>query len=44
MGDYMQQVRDLEGQIDELLSMYDLAEKAYPYSITRGDKRPLNEN
>jgi hypothetical protein len=31
MGEPQQIVSNLEGQVDEILSLYDLAEKAYPY-------------
>ena len=43
MGEPQQIVSNLEGQIDEILSLYDLAEKAYPYQNLRGD-RNLNED
>jgi hypothetical protein len=31
MAEPQQIVSTLEGQVDELLTLYDLAEKAYPY-------------
>jgi hypothetical protein len=43
MGEPQQIVSSLEGQVDEILSLYDLAEKAYPYQNLRGD-RTLNED
>ena len=38
-------VQKLENQLDEITEMYDLAEKAYPYQLTRDVKvRSLNED
>ena len=36
--------KKLQGQIEDILSLYDLAEKAYPYQNIREDERPLNED
>lgn len=36
--------KKLQGQLEEILSLYDLAEKAYPYQNIRGGIRPLNED
>ena len=36
-------IKTIEGEIDNLLSMYSLAEKTYPYSKLHGD-RSENEN
>lgn len=43
MGEPQKVVKELEGQIDEILQLYDLAEKAYPYQNLRGEKN-LNED
>ena len=44
MGEPQQIVRDLESQLDDILQMYDLAEKTYPYQNMRGGSRDLNED
>lgn len=36
--------KKLETQVNEMLSLYDLAEQAYPYQQLRGGERPLNED
>jgi hypothetical protein len=36
-------VTSLESQVDDILTLYDLAEKAYPYQNIRGE-RSLNED
>ena len=38
MGEPQQIISNLESQVDEILSLYDLAEKAYPYQSLRGDR------
>ena len=45
MADPMEHINKLEGQVDEMLALYDLAEKAYPYSKVHGEEsRELNED
>lgn len=43
MAEPSQIISNLENQVDEILSLYDLAEKAYPYQNLRG-ARNLNED
>ena len=34
----------LEGQIDEIMELFDFAEKLYPYENIRGESAELNED
>ncbi len=43
MGEPKQIISNLENQVDEILQLYDLAEKAYPYQNLRGERK-LNED